>query len=200
MASEKESENTAYRIITDYVRKGYTRSRNRIFIVHRLDRDTSGLVLFAKNERAKIALQNGWDRTEKRYIAVVHGTFPQKSGVVTSYLAENKARVVYSTPDRSRGKLSTTKYRVLKESKGFSLLEIDLITGRKNQIRVHMSDQGHPVAGDKKYGFAQDGYRRLALHAYSISFIHPRTGERLSFKTGIPDYLAGLVGGYEKIE
>ncbi|HPM42590.1 MAG TPA: RNA pseudouridine synthase, partial [Candidatus Omnitrophota bacterium] len=184
---------------TDHVRKGYSRSRNRIFIVHRLDRDTSGLVLFAKNERAKIALQNGWDGTDKRYLTVVHGTFPQKSGVVTSYLTENKARVVYSTLDRSRGKLSTTKYRVLKESGDLSLLEIDLVTGRKNQIRVHMSDKGHPVAGDKKYGFAQDGYRRLALHAYSISFIHPRSRDRLSFETGIPDYIAGLVGGYEKI-
>ena len=134
MASATEREKTAYHILTDYVRKGCAKSPKRIFIVHRLDRDTSGIVIFAKTEAAKNCLQDRWDKTEKKYLAVVYGKLPEKSGVITSYLAENAAHVVYSTKDRSIGKLSTTAYKVLKETRDFSVLEIDLITGRKNQI------------------------------------------------------------------
>lgn len=192
MASETEIEKTAYYRLTDYVRKGQPKSRNRIFIVHRLDRDTSGLVIFAKTEQAKINLQSQWDKTEKKYFAVCHGVFTKKSGNITTYLAENKARVVYSTPDKSIGKLATTAYKVLKEKNGYSLLEIDLITGRKNQIRVHLAEAGHPVVGDKKYGLKNTGHKRLALHAYSISFIHPFNKRLLNFKTDIPAYFAGF--------
>jgi len=196
MASETEREKTAYHILTDYVRKGYVKSHNRIFIVHRLDRDTSGLVIFAKTEKAKFSLQDQWDSTEKKYLAVVHGAFPQSTGVITSYLTENRAHVVYSTPNKIIGKLSTTKYKVLKEARGLSLIEIDLVTGRKNQIRVHLAERGHPVVGDKKYGRQDDGNKRLALHARSVSFIHPFNKERLAFNAEIPGYLTGLVGGY----
>lgn len=187
MASEKEIEKTAYHILTDYVRKGQPKSRNRIFIVHRLDRDTSGLIIFAKTEHAKFFLQTQWDKVEKKYLAVTHGIFIEKSGHITTYLTENKARRVYSTQNKSTGKLSTTEYKVLKEKNGFSLLEIDLVTGRKNQIRVHLADIGHPVAGDKKYG-KNDGHKRLALHAHSISFIHPFSKKILKFETGVPAY------------
>ena len=120
-----------------------------IFVVHRLDQWTSGVLIFAKSEAVKSHLQAQWKDTEKTYIAVVHGHLAQKEGTITSYLAENKAYMVYSTTDVTKGKLAHTAYKVLKETKQFSLLEIDLLTGRKNQIRVHMADKGHPIVGDR---------------------------------------------------
>jgi tRNA pseudouridine32 synthase/23S rRNA pseudouridine746 synthase/23S rRNA pseudouridine1911/1915/1917 synthase len=191
MASATEKERTAYHILTDYVRKGYSKSSKRVFIVHRLDRDTSGLVIFAKNEEAKYSLQEQWDSCEKKYIAVIYGHLAEKSGAITSYLAENAAHVVYSTENESIGKLSTTYYKVLKETKDYSLLEIELVTGRKNQIRVHFADMGHPIVGDTKYG-KKDNMKRMALHALSISFLHPWNGKRIKFETKIPPYFTNL--------
>jgi RluA family pseudouridine synthase len=193
MGTDRDKVRTAYYRLTDYIRKGCDKSRKRIFIVHRLDRDTSGVLVFAKNERAKHLLQSQWEKTEKKYLAVVYGTFADKAGTITTYLAENKARIVYSTPDRAKGKLSRTAYRVLKEAKGFSLLDIDLITGRKNQIRVHLAEKGHPVVGDKKYGRRNTLYRRLALHAVSISFNHPYSSKQVTFRTRVPGYFNALV-------
>ncbi|MCX5665517.1 MAG: RNA pseudouridine synthase, partial [Candidatus Omnitrophica bacterium] len=184
----------AYHILTDYVRKGCAKSPKRIFIVHRLDRDTSGIVIFAKTEAAKNRLQDQWDKTEKKYLAVVYGKLPEKSGVITSYLAENAAHVVYSTKNQSIGKLSTTIYKVLKETRDFSVLEIDLVTGRKNQIRVHFAEKGHPVVGDLKYGKKDDLHKRMALHSLSISFLHPWNGRRMLLTTKVPAYFTGLVG------
>jgi len=198
MATDSEKTKTAYASLTDYVKKGSIRSKNRVFIVHRLDRDTSGLLIFAKTEDAKLNLQNNWDGTKKKYIAVTHGKWEPNSGIITSYLIENSAQVVYSTQDASLGKLSHTSYKVLKESKNYSLVEIDLLTGRKNQIRVHFAEQKHGIVGDQKYGEDKKSYPRLALHSLSISFIHPFHGKELFFATEIPSYLTGLVGGYEK--
>jgi 23S rRNA pseudouridine1911/1915/1917 synthase len=197
MASATEREKTAYHILTDYVRKGCAKSPKRIFIVHRLDRDTSGIVLFAKTEAAKNRLQDQWDTTEKKYLAVVYGKLPERSGSISSYLTENAAHVVYSTKDKSLGKLSTTNYKVLKETRDFSLLEIDLATGRKNQIRVHFAEKGHPVAGDTKYGRMNDPHKRMALHARSISFLHPWNGKRMRLETKIPVYFTSLVGNID---
>jgi len=194
MASATEREKTAYHILTDYVRKGSAKSPKRVFIVHRLDRDTSGIVIFAKTEAAKNCLQDQWDKTEKKYLAVVYGKLPEKSGVITSYLTENAAHVVYSTKDKSAGKLSTTAYKVLKETRDFSAVEIDLVTGRKNQIRVHFAEMGHPIVGDRKYGKKNDIHKRMALHARSISFLHPWNGRRMLFITKVPAYFTGLVG------
>lgn len=193
MASDREHERTAYSIMTDYVRKGYIKSRNRIFIVHRLDRDTSGVLVFAKNENSKRFLQDHWDQTEKKYLAIVHGHLARKSDIITSYLAENNAFVVYSTQNHSIGKLARTEYKVVKESPKFSMLEINLLTGRKNQIRVHLSDIGHPVAGDIKYGGKNDCCNRLALHAKSISLKHPYNGKSLYFETTTPEYFDRLM-------
>ena len=193
IATDTEKVKTAYYILTDYVRKGYSKSRNRIYIVHRLDKGTSGLLIFSKSEKAKFYLQNQWAKTEKKYLAVVHGKFSSKEGTISSYLAENINRVVYSTSNASKGKQSHTAYKVLKETKNFSLLEITLITGRKNQIRVHLADKGHPVVGDKKYGDADDGHKRLALHAKSITFNHPFSGKQLTFSTKIPGWCNSLV-------
>ena len=194
MASAAEREKTAYHILTDYVRKGCAKSPKRVFIVHRLDRDTSGIVIFAKTEAAKRRLQDQWDKTEKKYLAVVYGKLPEKSGAITSYLAENAAHVVYSTKDRSIGKLSTTAYKVLKETRDFSVLEIGLVTGRKNQIRVHFAQMGHPVVGDAKYGKKDDMHKRMALHGRSVSFPHPWNGRRMLLEAKIPAYFTGLIG------
>jgi tRNA pseudouridine32 synthase/23S rRNA pseudouridine746 synthase/23S rRNA pseudouridine1911/1915/1917 synthase len=194
VGTETDKFNTAYYILTDYVRKACLKSRNRIFIVHRLDQSASGVLIFAKSEEVKHHLQAQWKGTEKRYVAVVHGRFAQKEGMITSYLSENKAYVVYSTTDVTKGKLAHTAYRVLKETKQFSLLEINLLTGRKNQIRVHMADKGHPIVGDRKYGKTKDGYRRLALHSKSISFKHPTSGELMTFETKVPHYFNELIG------
>lgn len=134
------------------MRKGNLKSKNRVFIVHRLDRDTSGVLVFAKTEDAKRYLQDRWPEFSKKYYAVVQGTLPEKEGVISSYLAENRAHRVYSVADPAKGKLAKTGFRVVKESKSYTLLEIELLTGRKNQIRVHFAEKGHPVVGDKVYG------------------------------------------------
>jgi tRNA pseudouridine32 synthase/23S rRNA pseudouridine746 synthase/23S rRNA pseudouridine1911/1915/1917 synthase len=184
---------TAYYYLTDYVRKGSLKSRKQIFTVHRLDKWTSGVLIFAKSEEVKLHLQAQWKDTEKIYVAVVHGHLAEKEGIISSYLSENKAYIVYSTTDAAKGKLARTAYKVLKEAGRFSLLEVNLLTGRKNQIRVHLADKGHPVVGDRKYGKDKDGYRRLALHSRSISFRHPASGERMTFKTKVPYYFNKLM-------
>ena len=197
MGTDSDKTRTAYFFLTDYVRKGYSKSRNRIFIVHRLDRETSGIVIFAKNVETKIRLQDRWKDTEKKYLAVVHGQCAKTSGTITTYLAENKAHIVYSTSDRTKGKLSSTGYKVLKQTKNFALLELDLLTGRKHQIRVHLAGIGHAVVGDRKYGKGDRDHTRLALHARSISFKHPFSGQQLTFESQVPVYFSQLVGKVE---
>jgi len=197
IGTDRDKSRTVHTILNEYVRKGDPRSRNRVYIVHRLDRETSGILVLAKSESAKIFLQGHWQETDKRYLAVVHGSLAPKAGTISSYLAENRAFTVYSTPDPALGKLSSTEYTVLKENRGLSLLEIHLLTGRKHQIRVHLSEKGHPVVGDRKYGKGNDVSGTLALHARSISFTHPVTGKRLTFATGIPDSFIRLVGKLE---
>jgi len=194
IGTDRDKSRTVHAILNDYVRRGNPRSRNRVYIVHRLDRDTSGILILAKNEPAKVFLQGHWQETDKRYLTVVSGSLTPKSGTISSYLAENAAFTVYSTPDPSLGKLSVTEFTVLKEARGLSLLEIHLLSGRKHQIRVHLSERGHPVVGDKKYGKGSDSYATLALHARSLSFTHPVSGLRLSFATGVPDFVTRLVG------
>lgn len=197
MGTDTNKTKTAYYMLNDYVRKGCVKSRKHVFIIHRLDRDASGLLLFAKNIRSKLNLQSQWQNTEKKYLTVVHGRLAEKSGTISTYLAENKAQVVYSTSDTKKGKLSHTVYRVLKETEYFSLLEIKLLTGRKNQIRVHLAELGHPIVGDKKYGKEKGAYKRLALHAYSISFKHPFSGKPITFETKAPGYFNKLVCGID---
>ena len=177
---------TAHYILTDYVRKGSLKSRKRIFTVHRLDQWTSGVLIFAKSEDAKERLQDNWKQTQKTYVAVVHGQLKPKQGTITSYLFETKNYFVRSTTDKTKGKLAKTAYKVLKEAGQFSLVEIDLLTGRKNQIRVHLADKGNPIAGDRKYGKAKDAYKRLALHAKTISFSHPTTSQLMTFEAKLP--------------
>ena len=179
---------TAHYILTDYVRKGSLKSRKRIFTVHRLDQWTSGVLIFAKSEDAKERLQENWKKTQKTYIAVAYGRLKPKEGIITSYLFETKNYFVRSTTDKRKGKLAQTAYKVLKEVGEFSLVELDLLTGRKNQIRVHLADKGNPIVGDRKYGKKKDPHKRLALHAKSISFTHPTTSQRMTFEAKLPAY------------
>jgi RluA family pseudouridine synthase len=193
ISTDKVKENTAYYLLNTYVRKGNQKSRKRIFIVHRLDRETSGVLVFAKSEKAKRYLQDEWQGFNKIYYAVINGHLREKAGVITSYLAENSALRVYSVTDTKKGKLARTGYKVLKESKKYSLVEIDLLTGKKNQIRVHLSEKGCSVVGDKKYGKNEKGNKRLALHAASITIVHPHTKEKLIFRTDMPDHFRVLL-------
>jgi len=193
MGTEREKQKTAHFILNDYVKKGNERSKNRVFIVHRLDRDTSGILIFAKNENTKHYLQDHWKEFSKTYFTVVHGKLKDKEGVITSYLMENRAFRVFSVNDPDKGKFSKTGYKVIGESGKYSLLEINLFTGRKNQIRVHLSEQGHPVVGDKIYGTPDKGIKRLALHSASLTIRHPLTQKEMSFKTEIPLYFETLV-------
>lgn len=194
IGTERDKTRTAHYLLNDYVRKGDPKSRNRVYVVHRLDQDTSGLLLFAKSEAAKLFLQENWERTDKHYLAIVHGRLTPKEWTISSCLAENSAQRVYSTPDPAKGKLAHTEYKVLRESrKGFSLVEIHLLTGRKHQIRVHFAEQGHPVVGDKKYGNGELVANRLALHARSLSFTHPFNGRLMIFDTGMPEDFVRLL-------
>ncbi len=187
-----ERERTVQHALNEYARKGNFRSHKRVYVVHRLDRETSGLLIFAKSEKAQVTLKDHWKDTVKTYYAVVHGRLNQKSGTITSYLVENEDYTMHSAKDSKEGKLARTAYTVVRETVRFSLLKINLLTGRKNQIRVHLAGEGHPVVGDAKYGRHDTRYQRLALHAQSISFPHPSTGERMTFEAGLPEYFHTL--------
>ena len=193
IATDKEREKTAYNIV-----KNYVKSRNpleKLFIVHRLDRETSGVMIFAKTEEMQQILQTNWQKMvlERTYVAVVEGKVEKNSDTIISYLKENSAFVTFSSDKEIEGsKKAVTHYTVLKRSKGFSLVEANIETGRKNQIRVHMQSLGHSVVGDKKYGATTNPLGRLGLHAKSIIFKHPKTGKVLSFQTGIPAKFSGM--------
>jgi tRNA pseudouridine32 synthase/23S rRNA pseudouridine746 synthase/23S rRNA pseudouridine1911/1915/1917 synthase len=194
IGTDREKSRTAHYLLNDYVRKGNPKSRNRVYVVHRLDKETSGVLIFARSEEIKKIMQENWALTEKHYLAIVHGQMTPKEGTISTYLVENKAQRVYSTIDAATGKLSHTAYKVLRETKGFSLVDIHLLTGRKHQIRVHFAEKGHPVVGDKKYGSNDIRSKRLALHARSISFNHPFTGKPMIFDTGMPEDFVRLSG------
>jgi len=193
VGTERDKTRTAHYLLNDYVRKGDPKSRNRVYVVHRLDQETSGILLFAKSESAKEFLQTHWEETEKHYLAVIHGRMDPKEGTITSCLVENAAQRVYSTAAPGQGKLSRTAYKVLKETRHFSLVDIHLLTGRKHQIRVQFAEKGHAVVGDRKYGNDDHAFKRLALHARSISFVHPFNGRRMAFNTDMPEDFVRLL-------
>ena len=193
MGTDKVKEGTAYSILRDYLKR--KDPRNKIFIVHRLDRDTSGLMMFAKNMQAKEAMQHNWNNMvlERKYLAVVEGAIEPESGEIRSYLAENAAHQVYSTPDPEKGQLAVTYYRTLRRKGAYSLVELSLATGRKNQIRVHMKDSGHPIAGDHRYGAKTSPAHRLCLHAQTLRFVHPITRKDMNFTCPMPAAFTKLV-------
>ncbi|HLR59513.1 MAG TPA: RluA family pseudouridine synthase [Pseudogracilibacillus sp.] len=186
VATNKGKELTAHGELMKYVRD--KDKQNRIYVVHRLDRDTSGVMMFAKNKSIQERLQNAWDEmvTARTYIALVHGKVKQEKGYVSSWLKENKAFHVYSTQNKNDGLYAMTLYNVIRKNRDFSLLQVELKTGRKNQIRVHMQDMGHPVVGDKKYGGRGNPIKRLGLHAKKLEFMHPVKKEKMSFEAETP--------------
>ncbi|MFA5408302.1 MAG: RluA family pseudouridine synthase [Bacilli bacterium] len=192
MATDNESEKTAYHMVMDYLKK--RNHKNRIFIVHRLDKDTSGVLMFAKNEHIKLALQNNWSDIVKvrGYIAIVQGQMAKKSDTIKTWLKETKTLLVYSSRIAGDGQEAITHYDVLKENDRYSLLNIKIDTGRKNQIRVHMKDLEHSIIGDKKYGSNVDPLKRLGLHAHILEFKHPLTGEIMHFEAEIPSRFFSL--------
>ena len=187
---------TIHAALNQYVRKGNARSRKCVYVVHRLDQGTSGVLIFAKTETAQIFLKDNWKNTKKTYYAIVHGHLAQKAGMISSYLIEDDDYVMHATTDSTKGKLAQTAYTVVKETDKFSLVQIDLLTGKKNQIRVHFADAGHPVVGDTKYGKGGAKQGRLALHSQSISFTHPFSGKRLTFAAEVPEYFRVLAGSW----
>lgn len=193
VSSPQETELTAYRQLTDYVRA--SNSHSRIYVVHRLERDMSGVMLFAKNEAAQEALKNAWQDTveDRQYAAVVEGIVRKPEGTVTSWLKENKALKMYSSRIPNDGEHAVTHYKLLQANRQNSLLQIHLDTGIKNQIRAHMQDIGHPIAGDKKYGAETKTIHRLGLHAQSLTFDHPGTGQSMRFESPIPKSFMTLV-------
>ncbi len=194
IGTDKVTEGTAYSIVRDYLKR--KNPANKLFIIHRLDRDTSGLMMFAKTVEAKETMQHNWTNMvlNRKYVAVVEGTLQQPSwGVCQSYLAETSQHEVYSTDDPSQGKLAVTRYRTMECKNGYSLMEVELDTGRKNQIRVHFKDLGHPIAGDRRYGAKSSPIRRLALHAMTLRFVHPVTRKEMSFSTEVPASFLSMV-------
>lgn len=189
MSTGKEGEQTAYSMLMEHVRRQSGNSEARIYIVHRLDRETSGLLLFAKSEETQQRLQENWNNNiiERQYVAVVEGELEQKKGQIASWLTENpKSFKMHSSPIDNGGKKAITNYSLIKSNGKYSLVSISLETGRKNQIRVQLASIGHPVAGDKRYGARTNPINRLCLHANLLAFVHPTTGERMKFDTGIP--------------
>ena len=173
-------------ILTDYVRKGQWKSRRQVYLVHRLDRETSGVMMVAKTESVQDYFRSNWnDLTEKTYLARVEGTLPAESGAFESWLYEDADFFVRSTPDKTKGKYARTEWRVVQGTGPSTLVEAVLKTGRKNQIRVQFADAGHPVVGDAKYGHGTKG-QPLCLHAWKLKFVHPHSHRELSFETELP--------------
>ena len=179
IATAKEKENTLYHEASVYVKKKH--KSNKVFIVHRLDKDTSGVVVFAKDEKTKKLLQDNWDKyaINREYIALVKGHIKPDKNTLKNKLVETKTNMVYVDDKSKLGKLAITKYEVINYKGNDSLIKINILTGRKNQIRVQLDYIGYPVVGDNKYGKNKSFYNRLMLHANKLELIHPVTNEKL---------------------
>lgn len=186
VASDNEKGRTAFRMVNDYMQQKDKHSR--VFVVHRLDEDTSGVLVFAKNHRIQTALQTNWSEivSKRGYYAVVEGNMDKKEDTFIDYLAENSLHLMYVTKDKKNGKKCITQYSVIKSNKQYSLLDVHIFSGRKNQIRVQLGSRGHHVIGDDKYGEPSNPIKRLGLHAYELSFINPLTKKEHTFKSDIP--------------
>ena len=186
---EREKVKTFLNMVNGYLQMTSKRGK-RAFIVHRLDRDVSGLMVFAKSPHIQEILQENWEKTVKKYLALVENTPPHPEGIIDSKLKENRAHKVYTDNDSPYSKRAITHYKVTQSFASHSLLEVDIKTGRKNQIRAHLSELGCPIVGDKKYGTGDRLLRRLGLHAFYLKFPHPRTGEDIEIKSPIPKVFA----------
>ncbi len=189
IATEKEQKRTAYYGVHRYLQNGNPNNKKPVFIVHRLDQFASGLLVFAKTAAAKMYLQENWHHFVKRYFAVVRGTPARKQDTIVSWLTENQFLKVHTSPYQTEdSKRAVTHYRVLESGRDASLVEVELETGRKHQIRVHLASIGHPILGDDRYGGKDNAKTaaRLALHSYYLSISHPKTGKNLKFQTEQP--------------
>jgi len=186
VATGKKDSITAYSLLYDHVKKN--NADGKIFIVHRLDRDTSGVMLFCKSAQVQKIFQKNWNDIirERVYIAVTPGNLDPPSGEISSYLKENAIGQVFSAPESGDGQWSVTQYETIRSNDNYSMLRMSLRTGRKNQIRVHLQDAGYPIIGDKKYGSKENPLGRMGLHALVIAFRHPVTGKEMRFETNIP--------------
>ena len=191
IGTDKEREKTLYNQVYTYLKQKH--KSNKVFIVHRLDKDTSGLVVFAKSEKVKFLLQDSWENVKRLYYVIVNGVVENEHNTIKSYLKETKSLLVYSSNDK-KGKLAITEYKKLNSNTKYSLLEINIKTGRKNQIRVHLNDIGHSIVGDKKYGNAKlNPLNRLCLNAYYLEFKHPITNDILKLETNYPKEFSKLI-------
>lgn len=190
IGTDKIRDNTLYRKVSDYVKKQH--KSNKIFIVHRLDKDTSGIILFAKTEEVKRKLQQNWDKTTRYYVALVEGSI-KTSGTIKTWLRETKTLITYSSNKPNDGHLAITKYEPIISNKEYTLLKIQILTGRKNQIRVHMKDINHPIVGDKKYGSTKNPIRRMCLHATYLEFIHPVLNKKILLEEKHPEIFTKLI-------
>ena len=184
IANDKTKYNTLYHEAREYVKK--QNPKNKIFIVHRLDEQTSGVILFAKSEKLKHLLQNNWDTYKREYIAIVEGHLPKKKDTLKYYLKESKTLEVYVTNNKKDAKLAITNYEVIKDNKDTSILNIDIKTGRKNQIRVSLAHIGNPIIGDKKYHAKTNPIKRLGLHANRLVITNPITKKEMEFIAKTP--------------
>lgn len=184
---------TIHGALLTYVRKGSVHSKKEVFVVHRLDQGTSGVLVFAKSQSAQQFLKNDWKNTEKFYYAIVQGQLKEKQGLFSSYLSEDEDYYVHSSKDDKQGKLAQTEYQVVHEKNNMSLLKIKLLTGKKNQIRVHLAEAGHPILGDEKYGKKNKNMKNLMLHAFSIEFTHPFKKNRLRIQADVPVYFRNIM-------
>ena len=206
------NDDTVHSGLNSYVGKGNPRSTKKTFIVHRLDQATSGILIFAKTERVQNFLKDNWSKNEKIYYTIVNGKLKEKSGLIESFLLEDEDYHVHSSQDNSKGKLARTDYKVITENQNFSLLRINLLTGKKNQIRVHMAELGHPIVGDSKYRSSSNHKgakptsfinkdstktkkteQAIMLHSYSLEITHPFKNERVKFVANIPERFTKLI-------
>jgi 23S rRNA pseudouridine1911/1915/1917 synthase len=196
MGSEGEKEKTAHRILNDHLKAITKSAAQQAFIVHRLDRETSGLMLFARSRAIQTALQQNWKTVTKKYLAVVEGVPAKAEDTLRDHLVESKSLKMHRV--ERGGELAITHYRVLRTGRNRSLVEFTLETGRKNQIRVQIAGLGHPIVGDRKYGAASDPARRLALHSSDLKFHHPVTGAAMEFRSAMPGSLMALIDRRER--
>ena len=192
IASDKEKSSTAYRMLSDYVQQ--KDKHNRVFVVHRLDEDTSGVLMVAKNVKIQQALQEKWNEivSKRGYYAIVEGVMEKPSGTIKSYLKKNAQNMMYSSKKPGDGQLAITHYKVIKSNDQYSLLDVNIDTGRKNQIRVHLGEMGHHIIGDDKYGEPANPIKRLGLHAYELDLTHPITGKKMKFTAPTPKEFGAL--------
>jgi len=195
--TKDQGESSFYKEWLQYIRDR-SKGRERIYIVHRLDKEVSGLVLFAKTPEIQKLLKDNWHMNTKLYYALVEGKPAKAMGKVSSYLFEGPKEKMFSSQDPAKGKQAITQYRIMKEFPGFTLLEVRLETGRKTQIRVHMADIGCPIVGDRRYGAKDKFSRRIRLHACQLSFVHPVTGEQMEFRSSMPKGFTTLKESDEK--